>query len=83
MNYIILPSLSSYQLLPATYLFLTLMPPPLSLSDYHCYIHVCVNMHKDRSRQLDESIFGICVYMISGLTSLHWAANRGLIPRRS
>lgn len=41
MNYIILPSLSSYQLLPATYLFLTLMAPP-SLSLIIIVTYMCV-----------------------------------------
>lgn len=67
-----------------TFLFALLLPaspkflPPTLPKHYN---HICMYMYEKYINQNVRSIF--CYFCVSGLITLHWTINCGLIPGRS
>lgn len=58
-----------------------MLPPPISpsSSNHTCPQVCCLLSHCVRTNSAAESVFVVCVYVVSGLTTLYWTAHRGLI----
>lgn len=56
-----------------------MLPPPISpsSSNHTCPQVYCLLSHCVRTNSAAESVFVVCVYVVSGLTTLYWTAHKG------